>query len=90
MDGQRQRQALSAAESALRALAAGDAGRARSAAEKAAALDQLGVYGGFAGWVRRAAGEIEQAGGVLPATRDGLREALGPGPLAAAVDALLG
>ena len=63
MDGQQQRKALSAAESALRALAAGDAGRARTAAEKAVALDQLGVYGAFAGWVRRAAGEIEQGEG---------------------------
>ncbi len=90
MDGQQQRKALSAAESALRALAAGGAERARLAAEKAAALDQLGVYGAFAGWVRRAAGEVEDLGCVLPGTRDGLRAALGPGPLAAAVEELLG
>ncbi len=90
MDGQQQRKALSAAESALRALAAGDAGRARTAAEKAVALDQLGAYGAFAGWVRRAAGEIEQGEGVLPATREALRDSLAPGPLAAAVEAWLG
>ena len=90
MDGQQQRKALSAAESALRALASGDAGRARVAAEKAAALDQLGVYGAFAGWVRRAAGEIEDFGRVLPESRRGLEDVLGPGPLAAAVEELLG
>ena len=87
MDGQQQRKALSAAESALRALAAGDAGRARAAAEKAAALDQLGVYGAFAGWVRRAAGEIEASGsGCCRRPGRRLRDSLGPGPLAAAVE----
>ena len=90
MDGQQQRKALSAAESAIRALAAGEAGRARDAAEKAASLDQIGVYGGFAGWVRRAAGEVETLGGVLPETREALADSLGGGPLAAAVDAWLG
>jgi len=89
MDGQRQRRALSAAESALRALAAGDPARARTAAAKAAALDQIGVYAAFAGLVRRAAGEIEQMGGVADTTRDGLRGSLAPGPLAAAVQGLL-
>jgi hypothetical protein len=90
VDGQQQRKALSAAESALRALASGAADRARSAAEKAASLDQLGVYAAFAGWVRRAAGEVEDWGTVLPDTRRGLVDSLGPGPLAAAVEELLG
>ena len=90
MDGQKQRRALSAAESALRALAAGDAGRSREAAAKAAALDQLGVYASFAGLVRRAAGEIEQLGAVVEATRLALRDSLAPGPLAAAAEDWLG
>ena len=90
MDGQQQRKALTAAESALRALAAGNAERARAAAGKALALDQLGVYAAFAGLVRRAAGEIEQIGGVQPATREALRDSLGAGPLAAAAEEWLG
>jgi len=90
MEGQRQRRALTAAESALRALAAGDAPRARKAAGKAADLDQLGVYRGFAGMVLRAARELEEQGSVGPATRRALQGSLGPGPLAAAVEELLG
>jgi len=90
MDGQQQRKALSAAESALRALAAGETGRARAAAEKAASLDQVGAYGGFAALVRCAAAEIERSGAVTEGTRDALRDALGPGPLAVAVEELLG
>ena len=90
MEGQQQRKALSAAESALRALATGDTARARDAAGKAASLDQIGVYAAFAGWVRRAAGEIERFGGVLPETRQALAQSLGGGPLAAAVEELLG
>ena len=89
MDGQQQRKALSAAEAALRALAVGEAARARAAAEKAASLDQIGAYAGFAGLVGRAAGEIEAVGGVLPETRRALADSLGGGPLAAAVEELL-
>ena len=74
MDGQQQRRALTAAESAVRALAAGDAARARVAAQKAASLDQLMVYAAFAGLVRRAAGEIEQLGAVAPETKVALRD----------------
>ena len=62
MDGQQQRRALTAATSALRALAAGQAARAVHAAGKAAALDQLGMYAGFAEWVGRAAEEVEEFG----------------------------
>ncbi|MCU0282084.1 MAG: hypothetical protein MUE66_09790, partial [Acidimicrobiia bacterium] len=83
MSGQQQRKALSAAESALRALAAGEAARARAAADKAASLDQVGAYAGFALLVSRAAGEIEESGAVTPTTRHALCDALGPGPLAA-------
>jgi hypothetical protein len=90
MDGQQQRRALSAAESAIGALASGDAARARRAAAKAAALDQIGVYAAFAGWVQRAAGEIERLGGVLPETKQALADSLGGGPLAAAVGELPG
>jgi len=90
MDGQQQRKALTAAASALRALAAGETGRARAAADKALVLDQLGVYGAFVGGVRRAAGEIEQLGSVTAATREALRDSVSPGPLAAAVEELLG
>jgi hypothetical protein len=90
MSGQQQRKALSAADSALRALAAGEAVRARAAAGKAASLDQIGAYAGFAGLVGRAAGEIEESGAVTAATRDALRAALGPGPLGASVEELLG
>ena len=68
MDGQQQRRALTAATSALRALAAGHATRAVAAAGKAAALDQLGMYAAFVEWVSRAAEEVEEFGRVLPAT----------------------
>ena len=90
MDGQQQRKALSAAESALRALAAGETGRARTAADKAASLDQVGAYSGFIGLVSRAAGEIEQSGRVLPETKQALADSLGPGPLAALAEDLPG
>ena len=90
MDGQQQRKALSAAESALRSLAAGETGRARAAADKAASLDQVDAYAGFVALVRLAAGEIEVLGAVTATTRDALRDALGPGPLAASVEELLG
>ncbi len=63
MDGQQQRKALSAAESALRALAAGETGRARAAADKAASLDQVGAYAGFGALVRLAAGGDRAVGG---------------------------
>ncbi|HLE39458.1 MAG TPA: hypothetical protein VJA44_07380 [Acidimicrobiia bacterium] len=83
IDGQRQRRALTVAEQALRALEAGDAARARTAAAGAAALDQVDAYLGFVSAVEGAAADIEAGGGVSPESWANLAGVLGPGPLGA-------
>ena len=85
MDGRKQRQALSAAESALRALAAGDGTRARSAAAKAAVLDQIGSFATLEAAVASAADDLSGSGSISDEVRAALSDAVGPGPLAAMV-----
>lgn len=87
MDGRRQRNALTAAEQAIVALAAGDASRASDSAASAASLDQIGVYAGLPDAVAAAAAHLEQAGSLGGAEWERLRAALPPGPLQALVDA---
>lgn len=90
LDGQRQRNALTAAERALEAIGAGAPDRARLNATKAAELDQLGVFGDLAVAVDGAAAELERSGAVDAATWEAMRAAVPPGPLQALVDSLTG
>lgn len=84
-DGQKQRQAVNAAEQAIKALAAGNADRARKASQRAVDLDQIGLYTGFGEAVAAAADDLERGGVVSEESWDAVEAALGPGPLALAV-----
>jgi hypothetical protein len=88
LDGQRQRNALTAAERALAALAAGDAERAKLQAAKAAELDQIGAFADLPGAVAAAEADLATTGAVGDGARTLLRAAVPPGPLGALVDAL--
>ena len=76
IDGQQQRRALTAAEQAIRALAAGSHDKAAAAAGRAEELDQVGAYEGFQRAITgAAAGESWES----------ILDIVGPGPLAALV-----
>lgn len=81
-NGKSQRNALTAAERAIEALGSGDSDRARSNADKAASLDQVGSYTELPAAVRAAAAEIDTSGAVDDTGWDGVASAVGPGPLA--------
>ena len=81
MDGKKQRNALTAAENAIRALGAGDVPKAASAATKAAELDQLGIYAGLPAAVGEGIDEIEAGDRVSNLTWDEISTVVGPGPL---------
>jgi hypothetical protein len=87
-DGQKQRTALTAAEQALRALGAGNAAKARKTAAQAAALDQIGIYSGFAAAVAPLADRLDGGEAVDDAGWDRLVETLGLGPLSGLIDEL--
>ena len=86
MDGRQQRNALTAAEQAIRALSVGDAMRARSNADKATALDQIDLFIDLADAVESAAQEIDSGSGVSDESWDTIAEAVGPGPLGYLID----
>jgi uncharacterized membrane protein len=86
-DGKKQRNALTAAENALRALAAANADRATANARRAAELDQIGAYAGFADVVVAVAGELDESGPTAEQW-DTIVSELGPGPLAFLVEEL--
>lgn len=88
VDGQRQRNAFTAAERALSSLVAGDAARARLNARKAAELDQIGALAQLPGAVEAIAVDLDAGGTVSARARARLRAAVPPGPLEAVVDAL--
>lgn len=88
LDGQRQRNALTAAERALVALSAGDGARARLNAAKAAELDQIGAFAALPDAVAAAAEDLAAGGKVGEKARAALRTAVPDGPLATLVDAL--
>lgn len=88
-DGKKQRNALTAAENAVRALASGNAARATANARRAAELDQIGAYGGFADAVVDAAVDLGDAG-PTPAEWDAIAARLEPGPLSFLVEELRG
>lgn len=87
LDGQRQRNALTAAERAIEALAAGAVDRAVSNASKAAELDQVGVFERLPSAVAGAVSDLETKGAISAPHWDGVRESVPPGPLQALVDA---
>ena len=76
MDGRKQRQAVTAAEQAIRALAGGDVAKARVSARRAEDLDQVGIYAGL---------ELAVA---ADDAWDAVAAVLGSGPLAAEVEEL--
>ena len=81
LDGKRQRNALTAAERALRALGAGNTERALRSAAKAAELDQLGLFSSLSGGIASAVADLEATGAVVAKSWDRLERAVGPGPL---------
>lgn len=88
-DGKKQRNALTAAENAVRALASGSADRATANARRAAELDQIGAYAGLAEAVVGAASDLDDAGPTA-AQWDAVAEQLEPGPLSFLVEELRG
>ena len=88
-DGKKQRNALTAAENAVRALAAGNADRATANARRAAELDQIGAYAGFADAVVEAASDLDDAGPTA-AQWDAVATQLEAGPLSFLVEELRG
>lgn len=90
VDGRRQRRALTAAQRSVELLASGDPAGARRAAATAVDLDQVDAFRGLVAAVDTAAAELEASGSL---SRKGLRalsDAMPPGPLGAAAEALLG
>lgn len=88
-DGKKQRNALTAAENALRALADGNTSRAAANASRATDLDQIGAYRGLADAITAIAASSEGA----PPTDtqwDDVAATLDPGPLAFLVEELRG
>jgi len=81
MDGKKQRNALTAAENSVRALASSNTTKAASAAAKAAELDQLGIYAELPGAVGAGIAEIEAGDRVSNVTWDEISAVVGPGPL---------
>jgi hypothetical protein len=88
LDGQQQRNALTAAERAVEALGAGAPDRAVSNATKAAELDQIGAFADLPSAVAAALADLEKSGAVSEAGWSAVREAVPPGPLQALVDSL--
>lgn len=87
-DGKKQRNALTAAENALRALADSNVARATKNATSANRLDQIGAYAGLGEAVRVAVAEVEHEGEVSADSWDLLAKAVGDGPLGFLVDEL--
>jgi hypothetical protein len=88
LDGQSQRQALTAAERAIEALGRGDASAARSAVDTAVEKDQVGLFAALADAVHLAATQLEADGALTGATWDLLADAVGPGPLQGLVESV--
>ena len=86
MDGQAQRQALTAAERALEALGRKDSAGARSAVATAVEKDQVGLFAALADAVYLAASQLEADDEISASTWDVLADAVGPGPLQGVVE----
>lgn len=90
MNGQKQREALSAAERALTLLEKDRLADSASAARQAAELDQVGAYTTLPEAIAAVAA-CREAGSPVPAeVWDQVAAAVGAGPLAAVVDRLRG
>lgn len=90
VDGQQQRNALTAAEKALRSLGERHPFRAKRNAFQAADLDQVGAFTDLPKAVEMAIHDIEQRGRVTTEGWDRLAAVVGPGPLIALIDELRG
>lgn len=88
-DGKKQRNALTGAEQALRALADGNGDRAAKNAAKAADLDQIGIFVEFPEAVEAAVGDLVD-GQVSEESWDRLSAVVGPGPLSFLIDEVRG
>jgi hypothetical protein len=86
VDGQKQRQALTAAERAIEALGRRDSSAARMAIATAVERDQVGLFASMADAVYLAAAELDADGAISAATWDQVADAVGPGPLQALVE----
>lgn len=86
MDGQKQRQALTAAERAIEALGRKDPSAARTAIATAIERDQVGLFAALADAVYLAAAELEADNEIGAATWNQVADAVGPGPLQALVE----
>lgn len=86
MDGQSQRQALTAAERALEALGRKDPASARTAVATAVERDQVGLFSSLADAVYLAASELERDEEISESTWNQLADAVGPGPLQGIVE----
>ncbi|MEX1004445.1 MAG: hypothetical protein WD156_03630 [Acidimicrobiia bacterium] len=86
MDGQKQRQALTAAERALEALGRKDPSAARTAIATAVERDQVGLFAALADAVYLAAAQLEADDEIGAATWNQVADAVGPGPLQALVE----
>lgn len=86
MDGQAQRQALTAAERAIEALGRKDSAGARSAVATAVEKDQVGLFAALADAVYLASSELEADDEISASTWDVLADAVGPGPLQGVVE----
>ena len=81
IDGQKQREALSAAERSLHLLDRGALGEAVAAAERAHQLDQVDAFSLLPSAVSRVVGHLEGGEHVPGEAWEALAAAVGPGPL---------
>jgi hypothetical protein len=86
MDGQLQRQALTAAEHAIDALSRRDPAGARMAVAAAVERDQIGMFSRLADAVYLAASQLEEEDEIDESTWNTLADAVGPGPLQGLVE----
>lgn len=84
-DGKKQRNALTAAENAVKALGRAEPERARRSAATAADLDQVGAFSSLPAAVEEAAVELERSGTISPDAWTALADAVGPGPVQALI-----
>ena len=89
-DGHQQRKALTALERVVTALAKGDTTSALRAAATSADLDQIGAYAAVPAAVAAITQHIDAEVTVPDGAWDTLSSAVGPGPVAAAIDQLRG
>ena len=82
LDGKRQRNALTAAERAIEAVARGDRQAAMTSAVRAAELDQIDVFSRLPEAIAAAADPIDEAGWVI------VRGSVPAGPLHALIEAV--